>query len=733
MNDRLRECFQERERISRFILILLLIVVLICCCALLWGILTFNEKTSIFNPLYTSTQANYFIEDNYLIPNIDPSIIREAILDRDPAATAGIDGRMATLESELLTPVSTMTLRPEEQLTATIVALTETLLASTEIPLATPSPVPSITSIPSSTPIIVYPTATRPSKDPEPAIRIIKSLASYSDNDSSNTITLGDDLWYQFKVTNIGTVTLSSITVTDVSFGLSVSCPTSTLASGSLTICAATTSHRITLAEANAALLQNTASVTGMPASGTIISDSDTLGTIVTQNAALSLSKSALPLSYDTLGQVITYTYTIVNSGNITLAGPFTVNDDKQGTLTNCATGSLAPLETTTCTDTYAVTQADLDFGSITNNATVTGNSITSPADSVTVNVFPNPSIQVIKSSTAANITAANQVVPYSFVVTNEGDITLTGVTVSDPNCATAPAYQNGDSNADSKLDLSESWTYTCSRTVTQAEMDAGGNLSNTVTADSTESSSYTDTLDIPITQNPVIEITKYLDSYDDNDGSLTPTSGDDLWFAFLVTNNGNMTLNSVSVSDDTFSIPVTCPVTTLSPGSTTTCVADTSHTVTATEAGAGKVTNTATATGYFSITLSTTATHTLETILSTNDTGISISDVSNTEKNNGNSFYQFEVSLSKSSASTITVNYTTSDGLATGGALCGADVDYENDSGVLTFTPGKISEKIKIRVCGDTDIEIDVHKTHDVAHLKRFKSHRLNGVCRTP
>jgi hypothetical protein len=24
------------------------------------------------------------------------------------------------------------------------------------------------------------------------------------------------------------------------------------------------------------------------------------------------------------------------------------------------------------------------------------------------------------------------------------------------------------------------------------------------------------------------------------------------------------------------------------------------------------------------------------------------------------------------------------------------------------------------------------VHKTHHVAHLKRFKSHSLNGVCRT-
>ncbi len=39
----------------------------------------------------------------------------------------------------------------------------------------------------------------------------------------------------------------------------------------------------------------------------------------------------------------------------------------------------------------------------------------------------------------------------------------------------------------------------------------------------------------------------------------------------------------------------------------------------------------------------------------------------------------------------------------------------------------------------GATRTEVDsklgkyLHKTHYVAHLKRFKSHRLNGVCRTP
>src|SRR3989442_1968401 len=65
----------------------------------------------------------------------------------------------------------------------------------------------------------------------------------------------------------------------------------------------------------------------------------------------LTLVKSASPASYNTVGQVITYTYTISNSGNTTLAGPFSVSDDKQPTV-SCPTGSLAPGASITCTST---------------------------------------------------------------------------------------------------------------------------------------------------------------------------------------------------------------------------------------------------------------------------------------------------------------------------------------------------------------------------------------------
>ncbi len=49
------------------------------------------------------------------------------------------------------------------------------------------------------------------------------------------------------------------------------------------------------------------------------------------------------------------------------------------------------------------------------------------------------PALNVVKSSTTTSVTAAGQVVPYTFTVTNTGNVTLTGVTVTDPNCDARP------------------------------------------------------------------------------------------------------------------------------------------------------------------------------------------------------------------------------------------------------------------------------------------------------
>ena len=117
-----------------------------------------------------------------------------------------------------------------------------------------------------------------------------------------------------------------------------------------------------------------------------------------------------------------------------------------------------------------------------------------------------------MKSSTTASVTAAGQVVPYTFTVTNTGNMTLTGITVPIRSAPRRRALRPVTATATPSCSSTETWVYGCSHTVTQAEVDAGGNLSNTVTADSAESAPATSTLNIPVAQRPSISVVEDLD-----------------------------------------------------------------------------------------------------------------------------------------------------------------------------------------------------------------------------
>jgi uncharacterized repeat protein (TIGR01451 family) len=148
--------------------------------------------------------------------------------------------------------------------------------------------------------------------------------------------------------------------------------------------------------------------------------------------------------------------------------------------------------------------QADIDAGSYFNQACVDDGA--GGAAEVCANVTTpgnkNPALAVEKTSTTTLITAANQVVQYSYVVTNTGNVTLTGVTLADDKVPAADITCNPAQPAT----LAPNATMTCSgsHTVTQAEFDAGGNLTNVATADSDQTDPATDTVVIPIQPPPV-------------------------------------------------------------------------------------------------------------------------------------------------------------------------------------------------------------------------------------
>src|SRR5207249_751250 len=143
--------------------------------------------------------------------------------------------------------------------------------------------------------------------------------------------------------------------------------------------------------------------------------------------------------------------------------------------------------------------------------------------------------------------------------------------------------------------------TTTSGHVVTLAEADAG-KVSNTVNVSGKPplgaNVNATDTLTTPLIQNPHIKVVKSLDHYTDADGSGTITRADTLFYKFVVTNDGNVTLNSITVTDTTFSLTVSCPNTSLDPGASMTCTTTDGHVVTAAEADAGTISNTASVSG---------------------------------------------------------------------------------------------------------------------------------------
>jgi hypothetical protein len=96
--------------------------------------------------------------------------------------------------------------------------------------------------------------------------------------------------------------------------------------------------------------------------------------------------------------------------------------------------------ETVICTAVdYVVTQDDIDFGSVTNLATASADGTTSNQDTVTVDATQNPSIAIEKSTNGEDADddpgpyiEVDYPVNWAYVVTNTGNVTLTGVTVVD-------------------------------------------------------------------------------------------------------------------------------------------------------------------------------------------------------------------------------------------------------------------------------------------------------------
>ncbi|MFC6418592.1 hypothetical protein ACFP7B_11050, partial [Sanguibacter inulinus] len=461
---------------------------------------------------------------------------------------------------------------------------------------------------------IVPPTDTETTPTPVAGAGLsIDKVASLNDANSNGVADAGETIDYSFVLTNTGNVSLSDVSVDDPKAG-PVTCDPTALAPGESVTCTADTPYTVTEQDVIDGGVVNvaTGNATTPPGVDPIVPPTDT-ETTPTPVAGAGLSLDKVASLNDTnsngladAGETIDYSFVLTNTGNVTLTG-VSVDDPKAGPVT-CDPTTLAPGESVTCTaDTpYTVTEQDVIDGGVVNVAT--GNATTPPdVDPIIpptdTETTPTPAVAAglaLDKIASLNDTNSNgladegETIDYSFVLTNTGNVTLTGVSVDDPKAGPVTC-------APTTLAPGESVTCTADAPYTVTEQDViDGGVVNVATAsaitpagvDPIDPPTDTETTPTPVA-GPSMALDKVASLNDTNSNGLADV-GETIDYSFVLLNNGNIDLTDVSV-DDPKAGPVTCAPTTLEPGQSVTCTADAPYTVTEQDVIDGGVVNVAT------------------------------------------------------------------------------------------------------------------------------------------
>ena len=82
-----------------------------------------------------------------------------------------------------------------------------------------------------------------------------------------------------------------------------------------------------------------------------------------------------------------------------------------------------------------------------------------------------HPIIHLTKEATPASLPDGKASVTYTYIMTNPGNVTLTDITLVDDKCSNV-IYISGDTDGNSLLETSETWTYTCTVILTKTTIN---------------------------------------------------------------------------------------------------------------------------------------------------------------------------------------------------------------------------------------------------------------------
>ena len=416
--------------------------------------------------------------------------------------------------------------------------------------------------------------------------------------DRTTFLTVNETVNYTFVVTNIGSVPIRNLSVSDDVIG-AVSCDKTVILDtnpgGTADFATCNASYQITQADVDRGFVTNNASAVGTPDFGELgtLSDDWTV-TGPAENPDLFIEKTTTIGSFGNAGSTVPYSFLIRNDGNVTLSN-IAVNDPLLPGLV-CNVPDLAPTDSFTCSGTYTVLQSDVDdfiasgANTLDNTVTVTAQTPSGAGQSETDDVsLPGPTaapgLILTKQALTSDYDSVGDVLTYRIRLSNDGNVTYPIPTVNDPltGGATCPA---GNLAPGSFVECSASYT------VDQDDIDNGiveNTASASVTVDGV-TDSETAEADVSAVRTVGLSLDKVRAPASPADFNA---SGVGLTYEYILTNTGNVTLETPTVSDNR--VAVTCSATEILPGTSITCTSAV-YTTTQGNVNSGGITNTATA-----------------------------------------------------------------------------------------------------------------------------------------
>ena len=448
---------------------------------------------------------------------------------------------------------------------------------------------------------------------------------NYVDTNSNGVMDIGDHIGYTIIVSNIGNTTLSNVTITDTLLGVN----NQQVGTGTLLPTAVETlnyNYPITQADIDAGQISNQATISYSNPNGTSFTNDsddpddsseidntdsepnsdpdDPTVTDIIQIDSITVIKTDNYIDTDSNGLIsiddtLTYTITITNTGNTTLSG-VTLTDALLSINNQLISNALAPNNVETNTYNYTLIQADIDAGTVSNQAVISytdpeNNTYTNdsddpddaseidntdsepnadPDDPTVTDIPHTDQITVIKTDNYVDtnlngIMDAGDTIEYTITITNIGNTTLSNIEITDPLLG----INNQQVGTGVILpNLTETLNY--NYTITQADVDAE-NVSNQATVsytnldgnaftndsddpddnadnDNTDTEPNTDPddpTDTEIIRIDALSIVK-TDTYVDVNTNGLMDAGDRIDYTIIITNVGSSTLTNISITD---------------------------------------------------------------------------------------------------------------------------------------------------------------------------------------